>query len=692
MLLLSIALASSVFSCQLSDCKARLRGAKAELRHNSVHGHLIEKITLSNCCAPERAGGAIDDTLKIISIDSVDGASYGPAVLRSGDEILLRNVPGNADFIFHPSLSSITLKAEWGEPTCIMGMCRRDLCLNAPSYLGNAPIVCRHYSQIPAGSDAAFVEEEPEVCNIVASSCSATHVSQSMFSFTGPAIECLTDTLRQNFFERQPGCILSEDTDANVNMSFLASFSAFQEALKVSVRALLILYTIGYGIKIILNQDEFSAESAIKFVLKMILVGYFAVGWGPAYFQDGVKTTKNGTLEWALPILTQVTSDFASMAFGAASAGRGLCEFDNDNYPKGHGYYGLFDRIDCKLGAYFMVKKVYGFGFLATDTFDRGWRKIRVLEPPASDSRPESDFSLRDYAQDTAQVGLWIIIFRFILGGQFLICIALLYFMVIIISLLLGFISLYTICLVTLHVLIYLSPIFVPMALFQRTQNYFESWFKVTLSCALQPMVMATFMAMMFTLYDDVLFGTCEFRRHDYTDGNSYKSVFEIMIPRDDPAPCMTSTGYLIISYVLGHGADSVGALLFTVEFLRDELNLWLNALILLAFSYIMRFFMDSLYTFAADLTGGLNVAGVALSMSKMADTMNKGIEFAANKLASAGKKKDGGGGKGYENKGGSRGGAESPSMGKDSGDKKPSMGKGGGDNKPSMGGGGKGD
>lgn len=636
-------------SCAIFSCNATLDSSLTDLKENSVYGHIYDNVQLLNCCNN-------DPELSIIVSSKTDfvggkASSLTPITLSPGEKIELGNVPGFKNYRNNAAIQSIVLKATYMDPVCpSRGSCSRELCLTIPTYYGNSPLKCKKIMGLKR-SDAREAMPKIETCDIVASSCDDTKVSQSMFSFTGPAIQCLTDTLRQNFFEPQPGCIVRKDSEANVNMSFLANFAVFQEALKVSVRALLILYTMGFGIKMLLNQSEFSLEVAVKFVLKMILVGYFAVGWGPAYFKDGIKTTSNGTIEWALPILTQVTSDFASMAFGAASGENGLCEFDNNNYPKGYGYYGLWDRLDCKLGALFLVKKIYGFGFLTRDKFDYGWRKIRTPYAPNSDPRPEKDGDIKAIAEDTAQVGLWFIIFRFFMGGEFLIVIALIFFMVIILSLILGFVNLYTVCLVTLHVLIYLSPIFVPMALFERTKSYFESWLKVTVSCALQPMVIACFIAMMLSMYEEVLFGNCDFLRHDYTNGSEYKATFELRVPKADPGKCVITTGYRLVSYVLGHGGESFGALLFTVETIKDEFNIWLNCIILIVFSYIMRFFIDALYTIASDITGGMNVGQIAFKMRTLAATMQKGVNWAAGKAAGAAK---GGGGKAKRDNAGS--------------------------------------
>jgi type IV secretion system protein VirB6 len=547
-----------------------------------------------------------------------------------------------------------------------------------PTPYGDKPLVCK---RVTIETNAAPVTATPPTCRLVADSCSRSESSQSLFSFTGPAVECLTDTLHHVFFDPQPDCVGGTD----INLSFLASFSSFQESLKITVRALLILYTMGYGITLMMNPNKLSAEGVVMFVLKMMLVGYFSVGWGPAYFDSkGMRQTHSGMLEWGLPILTQMTSDLASIAFSSGNGSRGICEFDNSHYPAGKGYFGLWDRIDCKLGAYLVVKKIYGFGFLGSRNFANGYNEISTPQRDNTDRIGSFD-SNGSPARSSSQIGVSVIMFLLLIGGNIIVVIGLIYFFCIVIALILGFVSLYTVCLVTLHVLIYMSPVFVPMALFQRTKTYFDSWLKITLSCALQPMVVAGFIAFVMNMYDDVFFGGCEFRRHDYSNGIRFFSTFEPRLPQGDYTSCTTTPGFMIISYVLGYGWSDYGAIFFTIDYAKDELNLLANTCLLIVFSYIMGFFLDGVYSLASDLTGGLNVSSVALNMKNIARGMQNAINSGASKLADKigqDKSKDGGGDKGGGDKGGGGTAPPAPSMGGGGGTAPPAPSMGGGGDK----------
>ncbi len=754
------------------------------LRNNTAYGYIQNSLNITEYVPVVNTSGDsaegvtnCNNNVESVSICIKNDALNPPCdfatLTPGGASVSLSSISRSALLGQNPLFNTLTLKAEYiATPACTRTKnvslqdvlrCTQSLCITMPTPYGNQPLVCKQISHM---TNTAPVEEAPPTCSIISYSCNKSHASQSLFSFTGPAIECLTETLHNVFFDPQEGCV---GGDANINMSFLASFASFQESLKVSVRALLILYTMGYGITLLMNPDKLTAESVVMFVLKMVLVGYFSVGWGPVYFTSGgVKTTHSGMLEWGLPILTQMTSDLAALTFDAGSGGRGLCDFDNSHYPEGKGYFGLWDRIDCKLGAYIMVKKIYGFGFLSAHSFSNGYTEISrtgrdntdsiALGMNAGSSRSAATSGMAtgsnvstsaissvsssatssvsdaanaansamsgavdssneiisgaavaasavvsgvtgatnaaiSAAEDAAnsaidatinaaskmqQIGMSVIMFLLLLGGNIIVVVGLVYFVTIILSLIFGFVSLYTVCLVTLHVLIYISPIFVPMALFQRTKTYFDSWLKVTLSCALQPMVMAGFIAFAMNMYDDVLFGGCQFRRHDYSNGERFFSTFEPRLPQGDYESCITTPGFMIINYVLGVGWSDYGAIFFTVDYAKDQLNLLANTCLLIVFSYIMGFFLDVVYSMASDLTGGLSVASVALNMKNMARAMqnklNSGVGKVVDKLKEKSEsKKDGG------QDGGKSGGA--PSRG--------GAGQGGGAPAPSMGGGG---
>lgn len=635
---------------------------QSDLSANSIYNNIKTQVAVMDCsdnsqslevCVRKnpssRGSAAADCDIKQASVGS--SVTLGAVTNPGLNHVVFRNMELSVDYYAQPTCRCV----RWGPypaRQCVEERCEGNICLMMPTHHGKAPLVCKGVNNIVRGDVSHRFHSG--TCRVTAPSCDGTAVSQSLFSFTGPAIQCLTDTLRQNFYDNQPGC-----SGTNIEMKFLARFGEFQESMRIAVRAILILYAMGFGFKMILNHQEFNLEQVVTFILKMVLVMYFSVGLGPAYYSDGVRTTENGITKWVLPMVNQAISNFAVMTFraGGASA-NGLCEFDDSKYPDGYAYYGLWDRLDCKFGAYFMFKQVYGLDATTRSHYGSGVICDNFREVGTSSTAGTTQIAL-SHAQAREQTWGLAVMVPMLIGGSFICFWCLLYFSVILIAVVLGFISLYTVCLITLHGLIYLAPIFVPMVLFQRTKSYFDSWVNVTMSCALQPMVMACAIGFVMTMYDNVMFGNCRFIRHDYSDGVRNYSTFEMRAQSHRTGgQCTQTMGFKLLQYVLGHGGYSQGAIIFSIDYIEDELDLAGQAIILLVFSYIMRFFLDALYPLAADITGGINVVSVAFNMRSMAGKMKKKLSFSKKKDES---KQTGGGGGG---EGGGRGGGSTPKMG----------------------------
>lgn len=230
-------------------------------------------------------------------------------------------------------------------------------------------------------------------------------------------------------------------------------------------------------------------------------------------------------------------------------------------------------------------------------------------------------------------------------------------FLIVFLGIVLHFISSFLICVLTLYVMIYISPIFVTFALFNRTKGYFDSWLKISVSCALQPAILVGFLALVITMFDSGMYNKCQFKRHTYEVSSSdstrtgYISTFGLIIPGsgDDAESCTSSVGYKMMRYYQGEGWDSFGLLLFTIHFIDGFSNQILaiedlTALGLLCI--IFYFFSSAMSDFASELTGGPNMKGVTVSASMVIGAIaDKAKEAYKNAKAAVDQSKGGGGG-----------------------------------------------
>ena len=233
------------------------------------------------------------------------------------------------------------------------------------------------------------------------------------------------------------------------------------------------------------------------------------------------------------------------------------------------------------------------------------------------------------------------VMFGLLLSGQIIIVASGIIFSVIFVSIILYFITHYLVCLVTIYVMTYISPIFIPMVLFTRTKAYFDAWLKICISCAVQPAVVAGFIALLLTMYDSAIYKNCEFMRHDYTYSSDVQfSTFELRLPNANTDDCKNSAGYKLLRYYSGEGWEKHLLSLFPIKsIVVDVVSLLVDLLYVLIFSIIFYYFSKSISQFAAELTGGPIMDSVTASPTKIVDMVKKGAEFIADAAQSSGGK-----------------------------------------------------
>ena len=636
-------------------------GSVSYMTNQSVYGYLQGFIDMTVNVPP----GSCTDNVPQLDLCIYNDANNPPCdsiTLYPGDSYAVSGISQNPTLTQDISVQSVIVTAN------IVGTSGSVLCLEMPTPYGVTPLVCKNITLPPDASPSPVAP--PVGCKPASNACFGINPSQSLFNFSGSAVECVTDVMNTIFIDTTR-CPTNEES----YLTSLKAWGSFQAALQQSITALLILYIMMYGFNVIMHQDKFNIDSVVSHVMKFMLVTYFSIGLGPFYFDSGGnKTIHNGMIDWGLPILREATVDFAQMVFAAAGT-RDLCSFDIDTYPDGEEAYALWDVIDCKIGAYLGVKSVYFIGD-TTGFTEVGHPKYKGTLP-LSTVIPNGDPNATP-----GEAAMFTLLLLLLLGGNIVLIILLISFMLVFFGVVIGFISIYIICIITLHVLVYISPIFIPLALFERTKSYFDSWLKAVIGCTLQPMVIGGFVALMMTLYDDVLFGTdpgCQFVKHQlqatFANANGAAtqnySAFEMRLPSGDVSSCTNAMGYKLLAYIEGVGQGGLNLILFIIPYASDTLNATSNALILMVFSILFYYFSQGLYEFAADIAGGVKVSDVAFKMGSVVDGAIDAIKAVANGAKglakAAAKDKDGDGGD--KRGGGSKGGGEGDASPKGAGD-----------------------
>jgi type IV secretion system protein VirB6 len=600
-------------------CPSVSFGTDDYLKQNTAYGHIMYSIDMTgtpDACEPN------DPQFKFC-LKNKEGSSPECKViilnLNDSKRLSELSTDNNPDLGGNSLLKDIILTVK---------IVKKRLCLVMSTSKGQLPLACKHTST-PAPSPPLA-----EQCRNIGKTCyMGTTRSQSLFNFSGLAVDCLKETLDKIFF-RYSSCDPKND---KVSLTALNPFSTFQESLKISIRAALILYIMFFAVNMILSKEYGNIDKIATFVMKLIVVTYFATGLGPAYFKGGKETTENGMLQYGLPLLTELTPQFAQIVFNAGGS-RGLCEFDSKKYKNGYSFYALWDAVDCRIAYYLGMGLVYNTEAILNgipDSVSPGETKgtaIEKLKKPG-DEAP-------DALSRVGALRFFTVLFGFLLSGNIIIVVSGLIFSVIFVSIILYFLTHYLVCLITIYVMTYISPIFIPMVLFTRTKAYFDAWLKVCISCAVQPAVVAGFIALLLSMYDSAIYKNCEFMRHDYVRGDTQFSTFELRLPNSEPNDCKNSAGYKLLKYYSGLGWEKHLLILFPIKsIVMDILSLMVDLLYVFVFSIIFYYFSKSISQFAAELTGGPIMDSVTASPTKIVDMVKKGVDFISNAAGNSGGK-----------------------------------------------------
>ncbi|KAF8818712.1 TrbL/VirB6 family protein [Rickettsia endosymbiont of Cardiosporidium cionae] len=439
---------------------------------------------------------------------------------------------------------------------------------------GNIPLFAR------IKHDNLRTEELGTKCGQSFIQCYRTnHYSQSLLNTIGRFMECLVKSIYNSFYQYD-GCVdISSDgvdkiSSRSSNDYLLNSFYKFQGWIQYAVKAALILYVIIYGINILLHINSrnhyMSTAEIAKFVLTIILVGYLSIGIGKTGISDDISesTNANALIDHVLPMLIELTNYLTTRILTAMQSNNNkLCNFDISKYESGHQGMLLWDKFECIISYYLGANFIYGNHSMFDGALESGLAKLntdsvsddrRLSRNSDSDDMPISINTIDSF-------NIFTVIWAAFRSGTktLLFCIGLLIFISSVLFLIFSYTAIYIISIMTIYVLGYLSPIFIPMVLFEQTKEYFNGWLKLMISAVVQPVVFITFIGFFLLFENKELMKNCEILKHDYRinvdqSGNNitkYFSSFEMILPDTDISVCKEqSVMYQLMRYY--HGYD----------------------------------------------------------------------------------------------------------------------------------------
>lgn len=358
----------------------------------------------------------------------------------------------------------------------------------------------------------------------------AAYNSKAIISISSPIITCVNQYLTQMLVSK---AVTRVDQISDISDNPLArstsSLYTFQQNMRLIVTTLLTLYVVFIGFDILLGGGSVKKGDMIRYVVKLILVAYFAIGINLTPNLAN-STPRDGLTDWILPIVFGGASELAQIVMGLTSGVNGLCYFDPSRYSAGYGYLALWDTLDCRISNYLGLDALADF-MSAGSSGNPSFNSLSFSVPP----------------------WVFLIIPAAISGNMTLVGLVLA-FPFLVLSVASYMVYAFIVCMISITILSVLAPLIIPMVLFEYTRSYFDSWMKLVISFVLQPMIVCVFMTTMFAVFDFGFFGSCKFRSVDVSqniDGSLHnKKLFVIdnnpgIYSESEKSSCVYSLGYM---------------------------------------------------------------------------------------------------------------------------------------------------
>ncbi|WP_038249645.1 TrbL/VirB6 family protein [Wolbachia endosymbiont of Glossina morsitans morsitans] len=408
--------------------------------------------------------------------------------------------------------------------------------------------------------------------------------------------------------------------------------SVAQKRLKNTVTAVLVLALILFSIKAMSGGVQ-RPQEMYMLIIKFALVIYFTTGSTMSHYYGELTRLSNGLSEIVLK---------------ASSESKGICnykagtdyEYTRAGKRVSYSYLAPWDRLDCRILFYLGapldgIGGKIGTGGVATLAVLLGAAPVLLVAGSV--------------------IG---IIFA---GGQILVALVCIFMAVLMMMVILWLCYVFILSLVALSVIIILSPLFIPMVLFQHTKGYFEGWVKELITYSLYPVILFAFLSFMFIACDKIYFKNLNFEldesyKNEQPDKSYEKKQAEISYSKkkqwfklkdgecdknETTLACMMQNYSFKKSSILG---------LFDFTYMEFGSSLIGELLKLCLVLFLFYHFLNILPGMAAELAGNHRAAlgsgrtpgqmvGKALSAAKAAAGGVAGVAGAAAKRLSGGDK-----------------------------------------------------
>lgn len=452
--------------------------------------------------------------------------------------------------------------------------------------------------------------------------------SSSMYSrnFSAPMVQCFKETLENNFMQKVGQTICKDleetpqKTKANpegiclsgeymqrkgdvLNQTF---FVKVQKRFLIPIKIALVLSVAMFGFNILLATPEsfIDKKSVMTYLVKFGLVYFFVVGnaW-QGFFMDSVMN---------------LSSEFANITFSPKSTtddsniGDG-CDFPkynhlslldesiqnpkadrkttiasikkNPSYPPGKNYLRIWDTLDCK------IARAIGYG-------------PNVSTPNL--------LKMIFAGFISGSLGIMFFFAAFAYG-------------IMLFSIALRAIHITIMSIMGIILLIYVSPLTITCALFERTKGIFENWWKQMLGFILQPMILFAYLGLMLTVFDDLFIGDAKFKtpvNGELSEIDCNPDVTKKTNPEENSIYCILQ----LDRYKNYSGLEVFDlAIPVLMSMTKEKINTLTRAAIIM---FVFLKFLDTITTVAKKLVGGAELkAESTTNIQNLLKKVAKGVQ-----------------------------------------------------------------
>lgn len=395
--------------------------------------------------------------------------------------------------------------------------------------------------------------------------------------FTAPIAQCYKETI-ENVFLNRAGHSVCTDPDESPNkdgkclsgyklekgaqLPEKSFFIQIQEEVQDYVRMGLVFAVMAFGVGVLLAApgEGITKKKLLPFIVKIGLVVYFALGtaWQD-HFIDGMMQTSSLLSDMVFSI---DESDQESKLdgcqfprFNYADDNEGT-RYDTPAYSPENKYLRIWDVLDCK------IARALGYG---------------------------PDVSVPNL--------IFMILGGLLTGGLGVIFFLATFFLAfLLLSIAVRALQIFLISITAVILLLYISPIIIPLSLFEKTKNVFTGWWKQLIGFIFQPVILFVYLGILISVIDLTIVGDVTF------EGDGKTAPKKIVCEGEGKNNSMYCI-FNVADIKTFTGLEPIGIGLPLLASMNQQKMHYIIKTAIILFIYFQ--FMDQIMTFAKKLVGG---------------------------------------------------------------------------------------